>query len=161
MIGTSCDQNQTLGKKKIKLWNLSGIRYLTIFLNIIFFNFWKKRDMEREIVGEIFWKREMWKINSRENKWETIKKNEMVPSKVQLHVVFFLLLQYNGYFKNLRNHFREKYYLTLYWKCFFRSVVKLKLSYVVADSQVKNDSSGWVTLYIYIYIYIYSSQLYL
>lgn len=34
-----------------------------------------------------------------------------------------------------------------------RGVMKLKLSYVVADSQVKNNSSGWVTLY---YIYIWS-----
>jgi hypothetical protein len=32
---------------------------IVFFLNILFFNFWEKRDVEREIVGENFGKREM------------------------------------------------------------------------------------------------------
>ena len=68
---------------------------IVFFLNILFFNFWEKRDVEREIVGENLGKREMWKRNSRRKFWEKRKqvretiKNEMALSKVPLHVAFF------------------------------------------------------------------------
>jgi hypothetical protein len=45
---------------------------IVFFLNILFFNFWEKIDVEREIVRK-FWKKEIYKRNSRKFFWEKIK----------------------------------------------------------------------------------------
>ena len=54
---------------------------IVFFLNILFFNFREKSDVEREIIGKHFGKNEMRQRNSRRKFWkkkkqvrETIKK---------------------------------------------------------------------------------------
>jgi hypothetical protein len=59
-----------------------------------------KRDVNREIVGEKFGKREIWKRNSVKFFWkkikqmrETIKKKmKWLLRKMPLHITFFLLI---------------------------------------------------------------------
>ena len=93
---------------------------IVFFINILFFNFWEKVDVEIEIVGENFRKREMWKRNCKRKFWEKrkqvreiIKKMKWLLQKCHYMYFFFfffifLLLQCKGYFTNLRSHFRLK-----------------------------------------------------
>jgi hypothetical protein len=44
-----------------------------LLVNIIFFNFWGKRDVEREIVGRKFWKKRDVEKKGRRKFWEKSK----------------------------------------------------------------------------------------
>ena len=53
---------------------------ILFFLNILFFNFWEKSDVEREIIEENFGNNEMWKRN---NMRKILKKKKQVRETIK------------------------------------------------------------------------------
>jgi hypothetical protein len=49
---------------------------IIFFLNILFFKFWEKSDVEREIIWENFRKNDMWKGNNRRKFWKKTKRKK-------------------------------------------------------------------------------------